>query len=117
MAVFLEDMIITGKTQVKYKNNLLEVFTRLSDAGLMLKEAKFLGYQVSSRGLEPLAVRIQPVMDALAPMCVSKLKSYLGMLMYYNWFLLNVSTVLEPCNELLQRMGVRWEWTTERDRA
>ena len=68
-------MIVTGKTQVEYKNNLQEDLTRLSDPELTLKEAKcdfcltevqYLGYQVSSCGLELLAQRIQPVMDALA---------------------------------------------------
>ena len=124
-AVFLDDVIVTGKTQVEYDNNLLEVLTRLSDVGLTLKESKcefgmkevqYLGYQVSSSGLEPQAERIQPVMDAPAPTCVSELKSYLGMLTYYNRFLPNVSTVLEPLHELL-RTGVEWEWNTERDRA
>ena len=66
-----------------------------------MKEVQYLGYQVSSSGLEPLAERIQPVMDTPAPPCVSELKSYLGMLTYYNWFLPNVSTVLEPLHELL----------------
>ena len=37
--MFLDDTILTGKTQVEYENNLLEVLTRLSDAGLTLKEA------------------------------------------------------------------------------
>ena len=104
--------------QVEYKNNLLEVSTWLSDAGLTLKEAKcefgmtevqYLGYQVSSCGLEPLAEQILPVKNAPAPTCVSKLKSYLGMLTYYNRFLPNVSTVLWT--------GMEWEWTTEHDRA
>ena len=55
-AVFLDDVIVSGKTQVEYENNLLEVLTRLSDARLTLKESKcefsmkevqYLGYQVS----------------------------------------------------------------------
>ena len=120
-----DNVIVTGKMQVEYKNNLLVVLTWLSDAGLTLKEAKcefgmtevqYLGYQVSSCGLEPLADQIQPVKNAPAPTSVSKLKSYLGMRTYYNRFLPNVSTVMEPLHELLWT-GVEWEWTTERDRA
>ena len=123
-AMFLDDVIVTDKTQVEYENNLLEVLTRLSDTGLTLKEAKcefgmsevqYLGYQVWSYGLEPLAECIQPVMNAPALTCVSELKSYLGMLTYYNQFLPNVSTELEPLHELL-RTGMEWEWTTECDR-
>ena len=41
MAMFLGDVIVTGKTQVRYENNLTEV--------------QYLFYQVSSHGLEPLA--------------------------------------------------------------
>ena len=63
---------------MEYENNLLEVLTRLSDARLTLKEVKcefgmtevqYLGYQVLSCGLEWLAERIQPVMNAPAPTC------------------------------------------------
>ena len=38
--MFLDEVIVTGKTQVEYENNLLEVLTWLSDAGLTSKEAK-----------------------------------------------------------------------------
>ena len=62
--MFLDNRIVTGKMQVEYNNNLLEVLTQLSDAGLTSKEAKcelsmtevqYLGYQVLSCGLESLA--------------------------------------------------------------
>ena len=68
-------------------------YLSLSDAALTLKEAKcefcrtevqYIGYQVSSRGLEPLSEWFQPVMDTPALTCVSELKSYLGMLTYHN---------------------------------
>ena len=103
----------------------MEVLSRLEEAGLTLKESKcqfdmdvveYLGYKVSAQGLEPLAECIRPLMEAPAPTNVSELKSYCGMLTYYNRFMPNVSTVLEPLHELL-RSGVEWEWTEEREKA
>ena len=81
-----------------------------------MTEVQYLGYHVSSRGLELLVERIQPVKSAPAPTCVSKLKTYLVMLMYYNRFLPNMVMVLEPLQELLQT-GVVWEFETGCDRA
>ena len=58
-AVFLDGLIVNGKTQMEYKNNLLEVLTQLSDAEAKcefgMKEVLYLGYQVLSCGLELLA--------------------------------------------------------------
>lgn len=45
-------------------------------------------------------------------MNVTELKSYLGLLNYYNKFLPNLATVLAPLHELL-RQDVKWTWKRE----
>lgn len=124
-AVFLDDVIVTGKTVQEYERNLALVLEKLVAAGLTLKEEKcefgvdsvtYLGYKVSRNGLETLPERLKPIMDAPPPTCVSELKSYLGMLTYYSRFLEDISTLLEPLHELL-RKETKWQWTAERDKV
>lgn len=124
-AVFLDDVIVTGKTVHEYESNLALVLDKLVTAGLTLKEEKcefgvdavqYLGYKVSKNGLETLPERLKPIMDAPPPTCVTELKSYLGMLTYYSRFLADISTLLEPLHELL-RKDTKWQWTAERDRV
>ena len=45
---------------------------------------------------------------------VSELKSYLGLLTYYNRFLPNLSTLLAPLYEFLDQS---WNWTAAQDKA
>ena len=81
-----------------------------------MKEVQYLGYQVSSSGFEPLAERIQPVMDAPAPPCVSEIKVVLG----YAHVLQLVPAEREYRVGATSRTvmdWMEWEWNTERDRA
>ena len=60
--------------------------------------------------------RVQAIKDAPTPDCVSKLKSYLGMLTYYSKFLPNLSTTLHPLYKLL-RKDVDWAWGVAQAKA
>ena len=50
------------------------------------------------------------------PKNVMELRSFLGLLHYYNKFLPNISSVLQPLNQLL-KSDVKWKWTSECDDA
>ncbi|XP_063060460.1 uncharacterized protein K02A2.6-like [Engraulis encrasicolus] len=50
-------------------------------------------------------------MDAPAPGDVCQLRSFLGMLNYYGRFIPDLSTVLKPLNELLNKEK-KWQWTS-----
>ena len=61
--IYLDDVIVFGKTFDEHLNRLNEVLERFRDAGLKLKpkkceffekEVQFLGYMVSQEGIRPL---------------------------------------------------------------
>uniref|UniRef100_A0AAV2MCZ8 ribonuclease H n=1 Tax=Knipowitschia caucasica TaxID=637954 RepID=A0AAV2MCZ8_KNICA len=63
VAVYLDDILLTGRSDHEHLETLNEVLRRLQEAGLRLKrnkcaflerEAEFLGYKVDSAGLHPL---------------------------------------------------------------
>ncbi|XP_039887198.1 uncharacterized protein K02A2.6-like [Simochromis diagramma] len=118
VAVYLDDILVTGVDEVRHLQNLDEVLTRLEEAGLRLKRCKcafmqekveYLGHIVDAQGLHPVEKKVKAIMDAPTPTNVTELKAYLGLLNYYNKFLPNLATLLAPLHELL-RHEVRWTW-------
>ena len=117
-AVYLDDILVSGRTQQEARTNLLTVLARLETAGLRLRLAKcafmqssvvYLGHRLDAEGVHPTQDKLQAVQQAPAPTTVSELRSYLGMINYYHRFLKNLSAILAPLHELLQK-GTPWNW-------
>lgn len=125
VAVYLDDILLTGQSDQGHLTTLNQVLTRLQEAGLRLKrnkcvfleqEAEFLGYKVDASGLHPLPHKVRAIQEAPAPTNVTELRAYLGLLNYYNRFLPHLSTLLAPLHELL-RKGTTWKWEAEQENA
>ena len=118
VAVYMDDIILTGANDVEHLETLDLVLTKLEESGLRLKQAKctllaeevvYLGHRFDAQGIHPVKDKVQALMEIRAPQNVTELKSYLGLLNYYNRFLPNLSTVLTPLHRLL-RKATPWQW-------
>ena len=125
VAVFLDNILITGRTEEEHLKNIDETLKRLSDSGLRLKESKCsfmkpslecLGHRVDAEGFHPVEAKVKAVKDAPAPKNVSELKSFLGMINFYGKFLPNLASTLEPLH-LLLRQNQAWRWKEEQQQA
>ena len=125
VVVYLDDVLVTGKTKGEHLATLDEVLRRMRQAGLRLRKDKcvflapsvvYLGHRIDSQGLHPVADKLQAVQDAPSPRNVSELKSYLGLLTYYAKFLPNLATVLAPLYTLL-KSDEQWKWGRQQERA
>ena len=112
IAVFLDDILLSGKTEAEHLVTLQEVLSRLSKAGLrlqkskckfMVSEVQYVGYRINASGLHPLPEKVEAIQAAPTPTDVTQLKSYLGLLGYYGKFLPNLSTMLAPLYRLLRK--------------
>ena len=121
VAVYLDDIVITGSSDEEHLQTLETVFERLSKAGLRLKKEKcsffepeviYLGHRINAKGLHPTKQKIQAIYDAPPPKNVTELKAYLGLVNYYGKYIGNVSTLLAPLYKLLQK-GQKWIWEKE----
>lgn len=121
----MDDILVTGETTEQHLHTLEAVLGRLEAAGVRLKkekclcmepEVEYLGHKINSDGLHPTADKIKAIRDAPKPHNVTELKSFLGLLSYYSKFLPNMSTVLAPLYELLQK-NTRWKWKKEQEEA
>ena len=106
----LDDIIVTGEDDEEHFQNLEAVFKRLQTAGLRVNSKKcrffadrieYCGHEVSKDGLRKLKTKIQAIVDAPRPENVSQLRSFLGLLNYYQRFLPDLATTLHPLNNLL----------------
>ena len=125
VSVYLDDILITGKSDEEHLKTVEEVLVQLEKAGLRLKRSKckfmlpsieYLGHIISASGLQPTKEKVRAIAEAPAPHNVSQLKSFLGLLNYYAKFLPQLSTLLAPLYSLLQK-NKQWTWGAEQEKA
>ncbi|XP_062620753.1 uncharacterized protein K02A2.6-like [Saccostrea cucullata] len=121
----VDDILVTGRTAKEHLENLEEVLKRIQDAGVRLKRRKcvfmapevvYLGYKINKQGIYPVAEKVTAIKNAPNPTKVIELKAYLGMLNYYNRFLPDLATTLNPLHKLLQK-NQKWMWGKEQEDA
>lgn len=103
VCVYIDDILITGKTMEEHLDHLAEVLQRLSNAGMQLKKDKctflqpqveYLGHVISADGLRTSETKVSGILKVPAPCSVSELMSFLGLVNYYGKFLPDLSTTL-----------------------
>ena len=123
--VYLDDILITGRSTEEHLKNLDAILGRLDRAGLRLKldkcafmqkEVNYLGHRIDASGLYPNGKKLEAIKAAPQPTNVAELRSYLGLINYYGRFLPGLATKLAPLYRLL-RQGVPWTWNEEHQAA
>ena len=122
----LDDMmIITGKNDEEHLANPGEVLRRLQVHGLrgnktncafFREKITFCGHDIDSHGLHKSPEKVEAVLKALRPCNVAEVRSFLGLVNYYNRFLPNLSTVVHPLNQLLEN-NHQWKWMEQCETA
>ena len=116
---YIDDIIITGKDDDEHLSTLATVLERLREHGFRLKKSKcvfmgdsveYLGHRIDAQGLHPTDDKLSAIQDAPAPRNVTELRSFLGLLNYYGKFIQNLSTLIHPLNQLLQK-DVPYTWS------
>ena len=113
---YLDDILVSGRTEEEHLENLCKVLQRLQEHGIRAKKSKCaflktsLGHVVDANGLHATDDKVKAIVDAPRPKNVAELRSFLGLLQYYGRFIPNLSSLLYPLNQLLQHHQ-NWRWT------
>ena len=123
--VYLDDILVTGRTPEEHRANLDRVLTRLADRNLTLKKEKcqfaqesvqFLGHVIDAEGIHAVEEKVKQIENLPAPTDVSQLRSYLGLLNYYRKYIPNLAHEIAPLTELL-KSDRKFVWSEEAERA
>ena len=123
--VYLDDVIVFGRTFDETLGRLRAVFDRLREAGLKLRpdkctffarEVTFLGHVISSEGVLPDPANIDKVRSWPIPRNVTELRAFLGLCSYYRRFVKEFAHVAQPLHALTKK-GVPYVWSDECEHA
>ena len=119
--IYLDDIIIFGKTFCDMINNLEIVLQRFEMAGLKLrpqkcqlfqKEVEFLGHIINESGDNTDPKKIECIADSPIPRNVREVRSFLCLCGYYRRFIADYSHIAKPLTRLTEK-EYKFNWTGE----
>ena len=119
--IYLDDIIVYGRTFGEMIDRLELVLQRFSQAGLKLKpqkcqlfreEVEFLGHIINAQGVSTDPKKIACIKDWPIPRSIKDIRSFLGLCGYYRRFIANYSHVAKPLNKLTEK-DQKFNWTHE----
>ena len=125
VASYLDDIIVTGKTETDHLTNLQRTLERLKESGFRLRKSKcsffqssvvYLGHVIDTDGIRPLTNKVEAIRKMPLPEDPKQLRSFLGMVNYYDKFLPGLATKCACLNDLLHK-DKKWYWTEEHSKA
>ena len=117
--IYLDDILVMGRTFEEHIENLRMVFDCLLKAGLRLKPGKcklvrqqveYLGYIVSSTSISADPTKVLAVQDFPKPTELRALRAFLSLTSYYRRFISCYSTIAQPLYHLTHK-DMPYQWT------
>ncbi|GFX23532.1 retrovirus-related Pol polyprotein from transposon 17.6 [Trichonephila clavipes] len=119
--IYLDDVIIGGRTFEEHLQNIRKVLSKLSDANLKLnpskckffqKEVNYLGHIISAEGVRTDPEKVSAVKNWKRPENLRELRSFLGLCTYYRKFVEGFSNIARPLHKLTESKQ-KFQWTKE----
>lgn len=114
--VYIDDIIILGKSKEEHLKNINSVFHTLSKANMKVqldkceffkKEVEFLGFIISSEGIKTNPKKVEAIKQMPEPKTLKELRSFLGLTGHYRKFILDYAKLAKPLTALLRGEGGR----------
>ena len=115
--IYLDDILVAGKTFLDQLSHLRSVLQRLRDAGLKLapekcflfqKEVKYLGHVVSEKGITTDPDKVEAVRTWPKPTSFKELRSFIGFCSYYRRFIAGFVDIVQPLYKCLESSVFGW---------
>ncbi|XP_052753936.1 uncharacterized protein K02A2.6-like [Galleria mellonella] len=119
-ACFFDDIAIQGQTYIELLKRIQTIFQKLKECGLHLNKNKcqflkksitYLGHKINENGLHPTEEKVNDIKNSPRPTDVSTLRTFLGMVNYYQQFIPNLASKLNPLYTL--QKNIKFIWSKE----
>ena len=116
--VFVDDILVYGKTRTEHDRALQQVLATLADkqfrlnvtkCQLQVDEVTFLGFRVNQSGVHPNPEKITLIKHAPQPKNLKQIQAFLGAVNYLSEFLPHLADMAEPLR-ILTRKGEPFSW-------
>ena len=123
--VYIDDIVVFAKTFDEHLVKLRNVFKHLEEAGLVLQPPKceflldeilYLGHVVGRDGQKPDERKIASVKNFPTPLCLTDVRSFLGLCSYYRKFIPNFAITAKPLTDLTKK-ETSFNWQKEQQEA
>ena len=110
--IYLDDVIVSGKSFEDMVKNLGQIFERFQQAGLKLKPRKcslfarqvvFLGHVISEQGIKTDPKKTECIDKWPTPKNVHDVRAFLGLCGYYRKFVYRFSNIAKPLYRLTEK--------------
>lgn len=117
-ATYFDDIAVTGSNDEEHLQNLAEVFRRLQQAGLKVQLEKcsflqdsieYLGHTIDKTGVHPSNTKVKAIQNASPPTNIKELKSFLGLVNFYERFIPNLHGICSDLHTLTSNKQ-QWKW-------
>ena len=119
VAAYLDDVIVTGRTNEEHNTNLEALFDRILNYGfririekchLLMTEITYLGNVISAAGRRPDPKKIDAIIHMPPPKDVGQVRTFLGLISYYSSFVPRMRNLRAPLDALLKKDTV-FQWS------
>ena len=103
-------MVVKKGTKEQHKRDLIEVLTKLENAGYRLSESKteffkteikWVGHKIEQNGIRPLQDKLKAFQELKEPKNEKKIKSFLGAFQYLSKYFENLSAQTDLLRQLV----------------
>ncbi|XP_011883701.1 PREDICTED: uncharacterized protein K02A2.6-like, partial [Vollenhovia emeryi] len=124
-STYIDDTLAGGKSEKEHLQILRRIFKRMREYNFYLSKEKcelcrphveFLGHILSEKSIHTDPNKIAAIEIIQRPQNVTELKSFLGLVNFYNKFVPNFASFCEPLYRLT-RNEVEWQWTSKCETA
>ncbi|GKT32732.1 Transposon Tf2-6 polyprotein [Aduncisulcus paluster] len=124
--IYLDDILVFGKSEEEFISNLSEVLRRLAESNLCLnydkckfclKEVKYLGFTINGEGRRVTEKRIEDMREIPPPKNKKGVQKLLGAINFVSEFIVDYSRITEPISRLLRQKTAKIEWGIEQQEA
>ncbi|XP_011859199.1 PREDICTED: uncharacterized protein K02A2.6-like [Vollenhovia emeryi] len=125
VAIFLDDIVVTAPSDDEHLRRLHLVLNKLLKHNVRINlekstffknEIQYCGHVLRKDGIHKEPSKMEAIRQMPRPRNISDVRAFVGMINYYNKFIRNLSSILQPLNILLHK-NTRFIWGEVQEKA